>query len=306
MFRAYRDGYIHFNQRGRNVFEPTLSTVQVEMGIGNDDHRRRVHAALQRVLSEITLPSEDYTALRTWVNEELPQLQAAGYTSYVVFGSYRRDYHRSLRIAQYELAKPTTATAIVLGDTPPLGLTIGQGRTDPLEFELKFHLLTEFADLNVAIYEKDSGGEAVELGLLRHDHCFSQTVVLPRDYYGVGRKAFGGKKEVLEIARHIAFADDLDDSQKKTELRGLIATARESGVQVTEHELTEFLDKELAHGIADDPSYSWVHLAVFRRFEEVGRCRTWHNEEDLREAVSSIALDSPNRWELDIGEEENT
>lgn len=272
------------------------------MGTGDDDHRRRVHAALQRALSGITLPSEDYTTLRTWVNEELPQLQAAGYTSYVVFGSYRQNYHQSLRVAQYELAKPTTATAVVLGDTPPLGLTIGTGRTDPIEFELKFHLLTEFADLNVAIYEKDSGGEAVELGLLRHDHCFTQTVILPRDYYGVGREDFEGKDTVLEVARHIAFADDLDESQKKTELRGLIATARENGIQISEHELTEYLDQELATRTASDPSYSWVHLALFRRFEEANRCRTWHTEADLREAVTTVALDSPNSWELAIDE----
>jgi len=262
---------------------------------GDDAYRRRVHAALQRTLSGITLPSDDYTAIRTWVNEELPQLQAAGYTSYIVFGSYRRNYHRSLRIAQYELAKPTTATAVVFGDTPPLCLTIGQGRTDPLEFELKFHLLTEFADRNVAIYEKDSGGEAVELGLLRHDHCFAQTVVLPRDYYGVGRSTFDAKKAVFQRARQIAFADDLDDSQKKAELRGLIATARDDGIQVTEHGLTEFLDRELANRNTDAPSYSWVHLALFRRFEEADRCHAWHTEDELREVVASVALDSPSR-----------
>lgn len=276
------------------------------MSKGNAEHYRRVHTALQRALSDITLPSTDYTTLRTWVNEELPQLQAAGYTSYVVFGSYRRNYHRSLRTAQYELAKPTTATAVVLGDTPPLGLTTGQGRTDPLEFELKFHLLTEFADLNVAIYEKDSGGEAVELGLLRQDHCFSQTVVLPRDYYGVGQADFDGKDEVLEVARHIAFADDLDDSQKKTELRGLIATAQHSGIHITEHELTEFLGRELANKTTTDPSYSWVHLALFRRFEEAGRCRTWHTETELREVTASVALDSPTRWELAIDDRESS
>lgn len=270
------------------------------MGTEEDDHRRRVHAALQRALSGITLPNEDYAAIRTWVNEELPQLQAAGYTSYVVFGSYRRNYNQSLRITQYELAKATTAMAVVLGDTPPLGLTIGRGRTDPLEFELKFHLLTEFADLNVAIYEKESGGEAVELGLLRQDHCFEKTIVLPRDYYGVGRSAFDTKDEVLEVARHIAFADDLDDSQKKAELRGLVATARDDGIQITEHELTEFLDEELADRDTDEPSYSWVHLALFRRFEEANRCRTWHSDPELREVVATVALDSPNRWEIAV------
>lgn len=265
------------------------------MGTEND-HRRRVHRVLQRSLSDVTLPSEDYTAIRTWINEELPQLQAAGYTSYVVFGSYRGEYHRSLRIAQYELAKPATATAIVLGDTPPLGLTIGRGRTDPLEFELKFHLLTEFADRNVAIYEKDSGGEAVELGLLRHEHRFARTVVLPRDYYGVGRGDFDGKDELLKVARHIAFADDLDPSQKKAELRGLIATAQDSGIQITEHELTEFLDEKRSSRNADEPSYSWVHLAVFRRFEAANRCHTWHSEADLRETVARVSRDAPTRW----------
>lgn len=276
------------------------------MDSGNEDHRRRVHAALQRALSNVSLPSEDYASIRTWVNEELPQLQAAGYTSYMVFGSYRRNYHRSLRIAQYELDKATTATAVVLGDTPQLGLTIGQGRPDPLEFELKFYLLTELADLNVAIYEKDSGGEAVELGLLRHEHCFAQTVVLPRDYYGVGRTDIESKEDVLEVARHIAFADDLDDCQKKMELRGLTATARDSGIPITEHELTEFLEEELAARDADEPSYSWVHLALFRRFDAADRCRTWHSESELREAVRNVALESPNQWELEIDSEKFT
>lgn len=276
------------------------------MGTGTADHRRRVHAALARTLSGVTLSSEEYEAIRTWINEELPQLQAAGYTSYVVFGSYRRHYHRSLRIAQYELAKPTTATAVVLGDTPPLGLTIGPGRPDPLAFELTFHLLTEFADLNVAIYEKDSGGEAVELGLLRHDHCFDQTVVLPRDYYGVGPSTFETKSAVLAVARQIAFADDLDDHQKQTELRGLVATARDEGIQLTEHELTEFLEAERSERDADEPSYSWVHLAMFRRFEAAGRCRPWHSESELRSAVERVALDSPDRWELDLDTAERT
>lgn len=234
-----------------------------------------------------------------WVNRELPQLQTAGHTSYVVFGSYRGDYHKSLRIAQYELSKPVTANAIVLGDTPPLGLTIRQGQTDPLEFEIKFHLLTEFADTNVAIYEKESGGEAVELGLLGRDHCFPRTVVLPRDYYGVGFDAVDTKDDVLTVARHIALADDLDDSEKKAELRGLIATAQDDGIDITEHELTEYLDEELAARETDAPSYSWVHLALFRRFEEANRCLPWHTEPDLRAVTQTIAQETPPQWNLE-------
>lgn len=270
------------------------------MDARDHDRRRQVQTALQRALSGVTLPTEDYATLRTWVNEELPQLQAAGYTSYVVFGSYRGEYHESIRIVQYELAKPTTANAIVLGDTPPLGLTIGRGRTDPLEFELKFHLLTEFADTNVAIYEKESGGEAVELGMLGRDHCFARTVVLPRDYYGIGYDTVDTKDDVLEIARHIAFADDLDDDQKKAELRGLIATAQRDGIRLTEHELTAYLDEERQARDADAPSYSWVHLATFRRFEEANQCHTWHTESDLRAATRTVALESPTRWSRDL------
>lgn len=262
------------------------------------DHYRRVHIALYRALEGITFPSEDYTTLRTWVNEELPQLQAAGYTSYMVFGSYRGTYHRSLRIAQYELAKPATVTAVVLGDTPELGLTIGTGRTDPLEFTLKFHLLTEFADQNVGLYEKDSGGEAVELGLLDQEPCFSKTIVLPRDYYGRGPEPLDSESDVREIARHIAFADDLNEEAKKTELRGLLQTARDNGVDITEHELTEFLEEELATRSTDSPAYSWVHLALFRRFEEADRCRTWHTEEDLRRVVGTIRAENAPRWDF--------
>lgn len=262
------------------------------------DRYRRVHAALKRALDGITFPSEDYATLRTWVNEELPQLQAAGYTSYMIFGSYRGSYHKSLRIAQYELAKPATVTAVVLGDTPELGLTLADGRTDPLEFTLKFHLLTEFADQNVGIYEKESGGEAVELGLLNQEPCFSKTLVLPRDYYGISREPIESEADVREIARHIAFADDLDGDTKKAELRGLLQTARNNGVDITEHQLAEFLDEELANRNQEDPAYSWVHLALFRRFEEADRCHTWHTEDDLRTIVGAIRAENAPRWDV--------
>ncbi|UHQ98512.1 hypothetical protein HYG81_23340 (plasmid) [Natrinema zhouii] len=271
--------------------------------MAKSDHYKRVHAALNRALNGITFPSEDYTRLRTWVNEELPQLQAAGYTSYMVFGSYRGTYHESLRIVQYELAKPATVTAVVLGDTPELGLTLGNGRTDPFEFTLKFHLLTEFADQNVGIYEKDSGGEAVELALLNQEPCFSKTTVLPRDYYGIGTTPLESEADVKETARHIAFADDLDADAKKAELRGLLQTARDNGVAVTEHQLTEFLDDELAKRGRDDPTYSWVHLALFRHFEEVNRCQTWHREDDLRTVVGTISAESSPRWDVDLNPE---
>lgn len=268
--------------------------------MADSDHYKRVHAALERALDGVTLPSEDYTTVRTWVNKELPQFQAAGYSSYVVFGSYRSTYHESLRIAQYELAKPATVTAVVLGDTPELGLTLGNGRTDPLEFMLKFYLLTEFADQNVGIYEKESGGEAVELGLLVREPCFRKAVVLPRDYHGTSGDPIESEADVRESARQIALADDLSGEVKKAELCGVLQTARENGVNITEHELTEFLDTELTSRRRDEPGYSWVHLAVFRRFEEANRCRTWHTDDDLRVVIGTIRAEKTPRWDLTL------
>lgn len=260
--------------------------------------RRRASEALSRALRDISIPVEDYTTIRTWVNDELPQLHSPGVTSYVVFGSYRGRYHESLRLAQYELSKPVSVTAVVLGDTPELGLAIGEGETDPLEFLLKFHLLTEFADRNVGIYEKDSGGEAVELGLLTGESCFEQTTLLPRDYYGTGTDKIERRADVFAAARHVAFAADLDGDERKTELRRLLQTARREGIDVSEHELTEFLDEELAERDAETPAYSWVHLAVFRQFEAAGRCETWHTEDDLRRAVERIRAEGAPQWDL--------
>ena len=256
----------------------------------NESERRgRVHAALDRALAAVTLSREDFGHIRTWINRELPQLQAAGYTTHLVFGSYRRGYHRSIRLVQYEINKPASTTAILLGDTPPLGLTISSGRQDPLEFEIVFHLLTAFADHVIGVYEKDSGGEAVELGLLRQGQCFPRTAVLPRAYYGVGRGTFDSREEVLRVARHVAFAADLPDERKIDELRGVIATAREAGIDITEHEMTVALEEARAEREEDTPAYSWVHLAVFRQFEEAGRCYPWFSKEQLREHAQQIA-----------------
>jgi len=80
----------------------------------------------------------------------------------------------------------------------------------------------------------------------------------------------------------------------------LITTARDDGIELTEHELTAFLDEELADRDKNEPSYSWVHLALFRQFEAANRCRTWHSRSDLRSAVSSVSLDTPERWNVDL------
>jgi len=187
--------------------------------------------------------------------------------------------------------------------------SVTDGQT-PLEFEIKFFLLTEFADKNVGVYEKDSGGEGPELGLLRQAYCFNKTAILPRDYYGLGYEDVGARNgeekvdRIKEIARHIAFADDLDDEQTMLELRGLIATAQNDGIDITEHELTEFLDDEIANRNTNDPEYSWVHLALFRRFEEAGQCHSWFDEQELRDTVNYVSLGSTVQWDYIIDTDE--
>lgn len=73
--------------------------------------RRRVSEALSRALRDISLPVEDYTTIRTWVNEELPQLHSPGVTSYLVFGSYSNDKAKAHPFRGG--MKPTTGTDFI-------------------------------------------------------------------------------------------------------------------------------------------------------------------------------------------------
>ena len=73
----------------------------------------------------------------------------------------REEYGQRLRLFAAELNKPHAATAVVLGDTYDLQTAVAP------PFDVKLHLLAEYADYVAGIYEKESGGENPELDYLR-------------------------------------------------------------------------------------------------------------------------------------------
>lgn len=250
----------------------------------------QTHAAIERAFNDLTIPPDDYTTIRQYVQNEAAQLYEHGSTSFIIFGSYRNDYQRRLRLVQYELSKPTTWTAILIGDIPDPELSCLRSQSDPLGFLLKLHLFSSFADRLVGVYEKDSGGEAPELGVISHDPYFKKTRVFPRDY-GLDGEPPLAKDDVIRQAVTIWFTADSGDKtrrQKLKEIRGLLVHAQENDVSITETEIVEILEQREADGFDEHAHYSWVHLSAFRKFEQHGRCHTWWTTDDLRRTVPLV------------------
>lgn len=101
---------------------------------------------------------------------------------------------------------------------------------------------------------------------------------------------------MFDVARQIAFASGLSDERKKAELRGLLSAAEADGVEVSESELVEVLRPELDANGGESPSYSWVHLSLFRLCEIHDRCLPWHTESELRKHIKETVLDPPLDW----------
>lgn len=264
------------------------------------DRWRQVHAGLSRALRDATLTVDDRTAIAGFVNEELPQFQQSGITSYLVLGSYRGEYESRLRAMQYELSKPSDATAVLIGDAPEIDLGDSVSAADPLGFLLKFHLLGEFADYLVGVYEKESGGESPELGLLTNQPYFEKGYLFPRDYPGLLGDTLTTESDVVTTAVAVRFADDIDDETKLEELRGLLAEAQANGIDIIESDLVEALAEREREGMAKPARYSWVHLSLFRLYELHDRCVSWHTETELRERASAVPGPARPTWEVPL------
>lgn len=264
---------------------------------------KQVHASVDRALHGVELPTSDRTKVAGFVNNELPQLQQRGATSYIILGSYRESYGKRLRAMQYELSKPLSATAVVVGDTPDIELDVALPGRDSLGFLLKFHLLGEFADYIVGVYEKEDGGESPELGLINQAPYFSKTYVFPRDYQGLRSETLSTKKEVISAAIQIWFAngdeqdDERDDTEKKIrEIRSLLSKAEQNGVSITETEVVNVLEEREDDDVGEEAQYSWVHLSLFRLYEQHGRCYPWRTETELRKKSTSVPGPEPLIW----------
>lgn len=247
--------------------------------------------AFNRIFEGVNAPQGDYQEVIRYMNEELPRFEQAE-TSYLVLGSYRGEYGRRLRRFAHWLNMPTNAESIVLGDTLDLDTAVIP------EFDIKINLLAEAADAIAGIYEKESGGESPELGIVRA-LFLHKTHVFPRDYAGLTRDNLDTRDDVIGAALEIYYSD-ADDDMRREQLLSLLQTATEEGIDISERELTDILKQREAK-IDEPPSeYSWVHLSFFKRFEVADQCHPWTTLSDLDTVVDEMPGPTRPRWETEF------
>jgi hypothetical protein len=225
-----------------------------------------------------------------FTQRELPYLWSQR-TSYFILGSYRDPYIQRLRAVQNELTRQLGAYPFIMGDLLELP-------TDRLNtFDIMFSLLATYSDYIVGVFEKESGGEAPELGEIDDSPYFDKSFVFPRDYAWVTDTNLKSKQHVMQAALEIAFADGLSEAETHSKIESLVERAHDASIDVTVDEVYETLDDR--RGDEEDPAtYSWVHLNKFRKFELHDRCFPWTTEEDLRTAVDELPSPTPRpEWE---------
>ena len=261
-----------------------------------------VYRAVERIFEGVEAPQGDYHEVVRYMNEELPRFEQAD-SSYLVLGSYRGAYGRRLREFANCLNMPTNAESIVLGDTLDLDTAVVPA------FDVKLNLLGEAADYIAGVYEKESGGESPELGVVRALFA-NKTHVFPRDYTGLTRDSIETRDDVVRAALAVYYADfdHLDSEaevaeQKKAEIASLLTVAREEGIDISERELTDIV-KRRRDDVDEPPAeYSWVHLSFFKRFEAMEQCHPWKTLTELRELADEMPGPERPRWETEFDPE---
>ena len=254
------------------------------------DDAARLKQALDKALQE-SLSAADRKQAIDFIRAELPAFEVSGRTTYLVLGSYRDKFEQNLRLVQSELNKRTDTFAAVVGDLRDPEF---EGRS---AFTIKLHLTATYADWVVGVYEKESGGESPELGVI-YSLYFKKTHVLPRDYAWMTDDNVGSPDEVRRAALQIFFSDDLDDEEKAAELEGLYRLVKESDIAITREEIEETIRERVQSG-ETPASYSWVHVSFFRDFERAARCHPWFTDQELRNQATTVPGPRPPRWEAD-------
>ncbi|CCQ33123.1 hypothetical protein HLRTI_003337 [Halorhabdus tiamatea SARL4B] len=247
-------------------------------------------AVVQEAIGDVVLEPAEKRAIWRFTRRELPYLWSQR-TSYFILGSYRDPYIRRLRAVQNELTKQLGAYPFVMGDLLELP-------TERLNtFDIMFALLATYTDYIVGVFEKESGGEAPELGEIDDPPYFEKSYVFPRDYAWVTDANLDSAYHVIQAALEIAFTDELTDEAITAKIDALVDRARENGIDVTEDEVWDVIDDRTANAEAP-ATYSWVHRNKFRKFELHDRCFPWTSDEELRDAVSGLPSPTPRpEWE---------
>ena len=249
-----------------------------------------IMALVRNILGDIELEPVEKRTIWNFARRELPYLRSQR-TSYFILGSYRDPYLRRLRIVQHELTKRVGAYPFILGDLDEIP-------TDRLPmFDVMFTLLASYTDYIVGIYEKESGGEAPELGEIDDAPYFEKAYILPRDYTWFTESNIASRTHVLDAALRIHFRDDLEEHEKQDELNALLNRAQEVGVSISEQEIADAIE-ERENDRTEPTTYSWVHVNKFRLFELHDRCYPWTTESGLRAAVEDLPSPTPRpTWE---------
>lgn len=225
-----------------------------------------------------------------FAQRELPYLRSQR-TSYFILGSYRDPYIRRLRAVQNELTKQLGAYPFILGDLPELP-------ADRLNaFDIMFAVLATYSDYIVGVFEKESGGEAPELGEIDDPPYFEKSHVFPRDYTWVADTNLESEYHVIQAAIEISFTDDLTEDEKRKEIVSLVDRAQSNQIDITEQDIWDAIkDRETED--SEPATYSWVHRNKFRKFELHDRCFPWTTEQELRAAVAELPSPTPRpAWE---------
>jgi len=253
-----------------------------------------IMTVVHKAVGGIELEPAEKREIWRFTRRELPYLWSQR-TSYFILGSYRDPYIRRLRAVQNELTKQLGAYPFILGDL--LGIPTDRLNT----FDIMFSLLATYSDYIVGVFEKESGGEAPELGEIDDPPYFDKSYVFPRDYIWVSDAKVESNQHVIQAALEIAFADDLSADEIQSKIGSLVDRTRESGLDIDEQKIWGVIDDRVAAG-AEPATYSWVHRNKFRKFELHDRCFPWTTENELRTVVDELPSSTP-RPEWEAGDE---
>ncbi|MFC6613705.1 hypothetical protein ACFQAS_01810 [Halopenitus salinus] len=225
-----------------------------------------------------------------FTRRELPYLSSQR-TSYFILGSYRDPHLRRLRAVQNELTKQLGSYPFIMGDL----LELPAERLNT--FDIMFSLLATYSDYIVGVFEKESGGEAPELGEIDDSPYFAKSYVFPRDYAWVTDANLESKRHVIQAALEIAFSDDLSGDEVQSQIESLVDRTRDTDLDIDEQAIWDVIDDRTGEG-EEPATYSWVHLNKFRKFELHERCFPWTTEDELRSAVNELPSPTPRpEWE---------
>ncbi len=253
-----------------------------------------IMAVVHEAIGDLELNPAEKREIWRFAQRELPYLWSQR-TSYFILGSYRDPYLRRLRAVQNELTKQLGAYPFIMGDLLELP-------TERLNtFDIMFSLLATYSDYIVGVFEKESGGEAPELGEIDDQPFFDKSYVYPRDYVWVTDTNLESKRHIVQAALEMVFTDGLTEDEARSEIESLVASAQAAGVTIGEHEIWNVIDERTGHG-EEPATYSWVHRNKFRKFELHDRCFPWATEEELRAAVAELPSPTPRpEWEAGDG-----